>query len=159
MKKKKENIRHQILKRVKDYRGSKGITFFDDSNNQLNEDVVLDSNELEVLLIRLNRSRKILLTTKFIYVIDKKITTKILGQDIDRFDYMEFINGDKIIEGKSRFKIRLLRLRLNFRVGNYRIVEKNGSYTELTIWKTRFADCLNDYVNKLKFVGNKYEGV
>ncbi|WP_394751351.1 hypothetical protein [Spongiimicrobium salis] len=159
MKKKKEDIRNQILKKVKYYRHSRGIVFFDNSNNKSNENIALDSNEIEVLLIRLNRSRRILVTTKFIYFIDKKITTKILGQNIDRLDYMEFVNAEKIIEGKSKIKIRLLRFKMSFRVGNYRIVEKNGSFIELTIWRTRFADCLNDCVKKLKFVGNKYEAI
>ncbi len=157
MKKKKEDLRYQILKKVNYYRTSRGITFFDDSNNKFKGDILLDRNEIEVLLIRLNRSKKILLTTKFIYLIDKKITVKILGQDIDRFDYMEVINAEKMIEGKSRIKRMLFRYKIIFRVGNYRIVNNNGSFSELTIWKTRFADCLNDCVKKLKFVGNNYE--
>ncbi len=157
--KKKEDIRNQILKKVHYYRNSRGIIFFDNPNNQLKEDLLLDDNEIEVLLIKLNWSSKILLTTKHLYFIDKKLTTKILAKDIDKFDYLEFINGEKIIEGKSKIKIILLRFKINFRVGNYRIVQKTGSFTELTIWKTRFADCLNDCIKKLKFVGNKYDAI
>ena len=159
MKKNKEDIRCQILKKVHYFRNSRGIVFFDNPNNQFKEDLLLDSNEIEVLLIKLNRSVRILLTTKHLYFIDKKSTTKILGKDIERFDYMEFINGEKIIEGKSKIKIILLRFKMNFRIGNYRIVQKTGSFTELTIWKTRFADCLNDCIKKLKFVGNKYDAI
>ncbi|WP_025665354.1 hypothetical protein [Aquimarina megaterium] len=159
MKKKKEDIRNQILKKVKYYRNSRGIIFFDNPNNQFKENIVLDNNELEVLLIKLKRSRKIIVTTKHIYSIDKNLTTKILAQDIDRFDYMEFINGEKIIEGGSKIKIMLLRFKMNFRIGNYRIVQRNGSFTELIIWRTRFADCLNGCIKKLKFVGNKYDAI
>ena len=158
MKKRKENIKKQILKKLEYYRKERGITFFDDPNH-FKENILLDDNELEVLSIKLNRSKKILITTKYIYYINKNILTKILGKDIDRFDYMEFINGEEIIESKSKIKIKLLRFKMYFRIGSYRIVKKDGSFTELTIWKTQFADCLNECVKKLKFVGNKYEAI
>ena len=99
------------------------------------------------------------MTTKNLYYLDKKNVKKIIGENIDRFDYMEFVNGEKIIEGNSRFKIAFLRLKMNFRVGTYRIVEKDDSFVELKIWKTNFADCLNGCIKKLKFVGTKYEGI
>lgn len=159
MKKTKEALRSQILKKLKYYRNSKGITLFDNPNNKLKENIVLDSNELEVLLIKMNRSTRIVVTTKYIYIICKKTNTKILGQEIDRLDYMEFINGEKIIEGKSRIRTIILRFKMNFRIGKYRIVKKNGSFIELAIYKTRFADCLNECVKKLKFVGNKYQAI
>ena len=158
MKKRKENIKKQILKKLEYYRKERGITFFDDPNH-FKENILLDDNELEVLSIKLNRSKKILITTKYIYFINKNILTKILGKDIDRFDYMEFINGEEIIESKSKIKIMLFRFKMYFRIGSYRIVKKDGSFIELTIWKTQFADCLNECVKKLKFVGNKYEAI
>ncbi|MFT6500887.1 MAG: hypothetical protein ACJASQ_000997 [Crocinitomicaceae bacterium] len=133
--------------------------FFDDANNHFKGNIVLDSDEIEVLLIKLNKSRKILVTTKFIYFFDKKVTTRIFGQDIDRFDYLELINYEKTIEGKSKITRTLLRFKIHFRVGNYRIVGNNSSSIELSIWKTRFADCLNDCVKALKFVGNKYDAI
>lgn len=159
MKKTKEALRSQILKKLKYYRNSKGITLFDNPNNKLKENIVLDSNELEVLLIKMNRSTRIVVTTKYIYIICKKTNTKILGQEIDRLDYMEFINGEKIIEGKSRIQTIILRFKMNFRIGKYRIVKKNDSSIELVIYRTRFADCLNECVKKLKFIGNKYEAI
>lgn len=159
IKRRKEDIRNQILKKIEYYRNNKGIQFFDDANNQYKGSIKLDDNEIEVLLIRLNRLKKVLLTTKCLYIVDKNSTTKISGKDIDRFDYMEFINGEKIIEVKSKIKIMLLRFKMNFRIGNYRIVKNNGSFIELVIKRTRFADCLNDCIKKLKFVGNKYEGI
>ncbi|CAL2095934.1 conserved protein of unknown function [Tenacibaculum sp. 190524A02b] len=159
MKKKKEAIRNQILKKVKYYRNSRGIVFLDNPNKQLKEDIVIENNELEVLLIKLKRSRRILVTTKHIYFIDKKEITKILGKNIERFDYMELINGEKIIEGKSKIKKRLLRFKMNFRIGNYRVIQRDGSFTEVTIWKTQLADCLDDCIKALKFVVNKYEAI
>ncbi|WP_299124832.1 hypothetical protein [uncultured Tenacibaculum sp.] len=159
MKKRKENIKKQILKKLEYYRKERGITFFDNPNHHFKENILLDDNELEVLSIKLNRSREILITTKYVYYINKNILTKILGKDIDRFDYMEFINGEEIIESKSKIKIMLFRFKIYFRIGNYRIVKKDGSFIELTIWKTQFADCLNECVKKLKFVGNKYEAI
>ncbi|WP_231517328.1 hypothetical protein [Tenacibaculum sp. 47A_GOM-205m] len=145
--------------KIKYYRNSKGITFFDNSNNLITEDFNLENNELEVALIKFNRRRKILLTTKNIYYLNKNNIQKIVGENIDRFDYMEFINGEKIMEEKSRLKIFFLRFKMNFRIGTYRIVEKNDSFIELKIWKTNFADCLNGGIKKLKFVGAKYEGI
>ncbi|CAL2078194.1 hypothetical protein [Tenacibaculum sp. 190524A02b] len=159
MKKKKEAIRNQILKKVKYYRNSRGIVFLDNPNKQLKEDIVIENNELEVLLIKLKRSRRILVTTKHIYFIDKKEITKILGKNIERFDYMELINGEKIIEGKSKIRKVILRFKMNFRIGSYRIIQRDGSFTEVTIWKTQFVDCLGDCIKALKFVGNKYEAI
>jgi len=159
IRKNKEDIRKQILLKIKYYRNSRGITFFDNSNNLLKEKLNLESNELEVALIKFSRRRKILLTTKNIYYLDKNNIQKIVGENIDRFDYMEFINGEKIMEEKSRLKIFFLRFKINFRIGTYRIVEKNDSFVELKIWKTNFADCLNGGIKKLKFAGTKYEGI
>ena len=159
IRKSKEDIRKQIQLKIKYYRKSRGITFFDNSNNLLKENLSLESNELEVALIKFSRRRKILLTTKNIYYLDKKNTRKIIGENIDRFDYIEFINGEKIMEENSRLKIFFLRFKMNFRIGTYRIVEKNESFVELKIWRTNFADCLNGAVKKLKFIGAKYEGI
>ncbi|WP_074407784.1 MULTISPECIES: hypothetical protein [Aquimarina] len=159
IRKKKEDIRKQILLKIKYYRHSRGIRFFDNSNNLLEEKLKLESNELEVVLIKFSRKEKILLTTKNIYYLDKNNVQKIIGENIDRFDYMEFINGEKIIEEKSRLKIFFLRLKMNFRIGTYRIIEKNNSFVELKIWKTNSADCLNGGIKKLKFVGTKYEAI
>ena len=159
IRKKKEDIRKQILLKIKYYRNSKGITFFDNSDSLLKEELNLESNELEVVLIKFRRKQKILLTTKNIYYLDKNNVKKVVGENIDRFDYMEFVNGEKIIEEKSRLRIFFLRFKMNFRIGTYRIVEKNDSFVELKIWKTNFADCLNGGIKKLKFVGTKYEGV
>lgn len=131
----------------------------DDSNNILKEKVDFENNELEVAIIKFNSKRKILLTTKNIYYLDKNNIRKIVGENIDRFDYMEFINGEKVIEEDSRFKIFLLRLKMRFRIGTYRIVENNDSFLELKIWKTNSADCLNDGIKKLKFIGTKYEAI
>ncbi|WP_299158340.1 hypothetical protein [uncultured Tenacibaculum sp.] len=159
VRKKQEDLRKQILLKIKYYRHSKGITFFDNSYNILKEKVSLENNELEVALIKFSRKSKVLLTTKNIYYLDKNNIRKIIGENIDRFDYMEFINGEKIIEEKSRLKIFFLRFKMNFRIGTYRIVEKNNSFVELKIWKTNFADCLNGGIKKLKFVRTKYEGI
>ncbi|CAM1355444.1 hypothetical protein [Tenacibaculum halocynthiae] len=159
IKKKKEHIRKQILLKIKYYRNSRGITFFENSNKSLEEKLKFESNELEVVLIKLNRQKRILLTTKNIYYFNKKSVQKIVGKNIKRFDYMEFVNGEKIIEEKSRIKIFWLRFKMNFRVGTYRIVERNNSFIELKIWRTNFADCLNDGIKKLKFVVTKYEEV
>ena len=84
-----------------------------------------------------------MLTTKCIYSIDKNSTIKVLRKDIDRLDYMEFINREKTIEEKSRTKIILLRFKINFRIESYRTVKNNDSFIELNIKTTRFADCLN----------------
>ena len=157
--KKKEHIRKQILLKIKYYRNSGGITFFDNSKNLLEEKLKLESNELEVVLINLSKKRRVLLTTKNVYYFNKKNVQKIVGENIDRFDYMEFVNGEKIMEEKSRIKIFWLRFKMNFRIGTYRIVERNDSFVELKIWKTNFADCLNGGIKKLKFVGTKYEGI
>ena len=159
LKKKKEDIRNQILKKVKDYRNKKGIIFYDDTKKQLRHNIALDDNELEILLIKLKRSKHILLTTKSIYFLDKESIKKIDGQEINRFDYMEFVNGEKIIEGSSSLKIFLLRFKMRYRIGHYRIIKNDGRYIEVSIWKTRFADCLNASIKKLKFVANKYEAI
>ena len=158
LKKRKEYIRNQIQLKIEHFRTKKGIDFLNDCENNFNN-VILDKNELNVLLIKLNWKRKVLLTTKNLFIIDNKNTTKIIGENIDRFDYMEFINGEKIIEGKSKLKIIFLRFKMNFRIGTYRIVEKNNTFIELKICRTKFADCLNGGIKKLKFVGNKYEGI
>ena len=158
-KKKKENIRKQILLKIKYYRNSRGILFFENSNRLMDEKLKLESNELEVALLNLSRQKRILLTTKNIYYFNKKSIQKIVGENIESFEYMEFVNGEKIIKEKSRVKIFWLRFKMNFRIGTYRIVERNKSFIELKIWKINFADCLNDGIKKLKFVVEKYEGI
>lgn len=156
IKRKKEDIRTLILKKVKYYRKSSRILFYDNPKTHYKEKVKLDENELEILLIKLSLSKKILLTTKCLYIIDKNSNTKIHGEDIDRLDYMEYINGESIVKNKSRIKIFFFRLKMNFRIGKYRIVKKDGGFIELKIRRTSFADCLNGSVKKLKFVGSKY---
>ncbi|MFD0991654.1 hypothetical protein [Tenacibaculum geojense] len=157
--KKKENIREQILLKIKHYENSRGITLFDKSDNLAEKNLNLENNELEVVLIKFNKKEKILLTTKNIYYFDKNNFRKIAGENIDRFDYLEFINGEKIMEEKSRIKIFFLRMKMRFRIGTYRIVEKNDSFIELKIWKTNYADCLNNGIKRLKFIGTKYEAI
>ena len=157
--KKKEDIQKQILLNIKYYRHTKGITLFDKSKNLLYEKVNLESDELAVVLIKFSRKRRVLLTTKNIYYLNKNNVQKIIGENIERFDYMEHINGEKIIKEKSILEIFFLKKKMFFRVGTYRIVEKNDSYVDIKIWKTNYADCLNDAIKKLKFVGTKYEAI
>ncbi|CAL2101688.1 conserved protein of unknown function [Tenacibaculum sp. 190130A14a] len=159
IKKKKEHLRKQILLKLKYYRNSRGITFFENSNKLNNEKINLESNELEVALINFSRQKKVLLTTKNIYYFNKNSVRKIVGDNIKGFDYMEFVNGEKIIEENSRIKTFWLRFKMNFRIGTYRITERNNSFIELKIWKTTLADCLNGGIKKLKFVVTKYEGI
>ncbi len=157
IKKKKEDIKKQILQKVRHYRKSKGILFFDTSTYKNNENIIFDNNELEILLIRLNRFKKILVTTNCLYIIDKKSIVKILGNAIERIDYMQYENLEKTVEEKSKLRIKLDMLKINFRIGDFRIVKKDGSFIALKIKRTRFYDCLNDSIKKLKFVTNTYD--
>lgn len=155
MKKKKEDLRNQILTKVKSYRNKRGIHFFNKPvSKSRNKSHTIDDNDIEVLLIRLNKSKKILVTTKYLFLINKSTTIKIEGKEIDRFDYMEFINLQKASEIKQIY----LKFKIGYRIGDYRIVKKDGSYIEINFRKTKLADCLNDCIKKLKFIANKYEG-
>ncbi|MGH1383198.1 hypothetical protein [Kordia sp.] len=89
----------------------------------------------------------------------KNLTSqKIDGRDIDRFDYMVFINAEKTLPNASKLRQFYIRQKISFRVGNYRIVKKNRSYIEVNFKRTRFPDCLNGCIKKLKFAARKYEG-
>ncbi len=155
--KSKEKIRDQILTRLRLYNNKRGIVFFDNPKNTLDENISLENNEIEVLLIKLSKRKKVLVTTKHVFIINQSTIIKILGKEIDRFDYMLFENLEETIKNSSKLQLKLIQLKLHFRIGDYRIISKNGSFNQIRITKTKFADCLNEAIKKLIFVTNKYD--
>ncbi len=157
-KKSKEDIRDQILTKARYYRNYRRIHFFDNTiPTPKYESYVVDGNEMVVLLIRFSRSKKILVTTKYIIIISKRATIKIHGDEIDRYDYMEHINYGETYETASYLKLKYFRFKIMFRIGKYRIVKKDGSHVDLFFKRAKYPDCLNECIKKLKFVTHKYE--
>lgn len=67
LRKEKEKIKTQIIKSLEVYKGKPGFNFFDFSGcNTRPTNVALDANDLEVLLMDLDGSNWILLTTNTI---------------------------------------------------------------------------------------------
>lgn len=157
-KKEKEAIRTQIHKKVRYYVKSKGITFFYNETPVNNKLYTIDDNDIEVLLIKLNRTKKVLITTKCLFIIYKNKSHRIDGDTIESFDYLEMSMSYDEFMALPKLQKAYIRYKVNFRIGKYRIIKKDGSYIDLNSRRTRFSDCLNDSIKKLKFVVNKYEG-
>ncbi|TCI90592.1 hypothetical protein [Tenacibaculum sp. M341] len=155
--KSKKKIRDQILTHLKLYNNKRGILFFDNPKNTLDENISLENNEIEVLLIKLSKRKKVLITTKHVFIINQSTIIKIQGKEIYRFDYMLFENLEETIKNSSKLQLKLIQLKLYFRIGDYRIINKDGSFNQIKITKTKFADCLSEAIKKLVFVTNKYD--
>jgi hypothetical protein len=157
-KKKKEDIRTEILKKVEVFHRTKGIIFFDNSIPNLNEFYTIDDNDLEVLLVTINKSNRILLTTKCLFINHKSTTTRVDGKEIEDFDLMAFVNsGSK--QSESIFKKMYNKYQLMRHIGDFRITKKDGSFIEVYLPKRNFVYCLSGTIMKLQFVTEKYEGI
>jgi len=157
--KEKEKIRTQISKGLEVYRDDKGFLFFDASDRTFNNDLIsLDENELEVLLMTIKRSTKILLTTKCLFLLQKSQWTRIEGNEIDDFELMSMLdanpeeNDPAIIRAYKIYKLRRQK-------GYFRILKKDGSFYEIYLPKREFVYGLTDAIKKLQFVTRKYEAI
>ena len=124
MKKEKEKIRTQIIKALEVYRGKKGFEFFDSSTPSFESDLItLDGNELEVLLVTIEKSNKILLTTKCTYLIRKSKCYRIEGDEIEKFDSITFQNCRP--EKTNSMLKRIFKKRQMVRiVGDFKLIKK-----------------------------------
>lgn len=158
-KKKKEDIRTQILKKVKYYRKNRGILFFDESTPLIGkESYTIDSNDIEVLMIKLNRSKKILITTKCLYIIDRSDVTRVDGLEIEGYDYMPFDNYEFFID-KSLFRRLYNKYQLKRHIGDLRIKKRDGSFIDVYLSRRNLFYCLSASITMLQFVTKKYEGI
>ena len=157
MKKEKEKIRAQIIKSLEVYIGKTGFIFFNetDSNHQkLN--VNLDNNDLEVLLMNLDESNWILLTTKCLFIWQNGLSHRINGIEIEEFEFLnlEHIrNKKKAAEFKNHgeFKSWLFS-------GDFKITKQDKTNVTVNLPHHDFGFCLFNAIKKLRFVTNKYEG-
>ena len=158
MKKEKEKIRTQIIKSLEVYKGKSGFIFFDSSDsNPLSNEVALDDNDLEVLLMNLDESNWILLTTKCLFIKQNGISIRINGIEILGFEFLNLLhvkNKEKAAEFKipGEFKSWLYS-------GDFKITKKDNTDVVVNLPHHDFGFCLFNAIKKLRFVTNKYEGI
>ncbi len=156
-KKTKEAVRTQIQLRAKYYRDVKKVLFFDENTPSLEDDSYnIDDKDVEVLLIQLNYSKKILVTTKCLFVIDKSVTIRIDASDIKSFDFMpsvNHLNNGFLSVGKRM--VNRYRLRRHF--GDLRIHKKDGTFIDVFMPKHNLLYCLISVIKSLQFISKKYE--
>lgn len=157
--KEKEKIRAQIIKALEVYKGERGFDFFDSSIPTMKSGLfTLDQNDIEVLLMTINRSNKILLTTKCLFIIQKSNWTRIEGHEIDDFELMSLIEINP--EENDPAVIRMYKIyKLRRHKGYFRIIKKDGSFHEIYLPKRDFVYCLSSAIKKLQFVTKKYQGI
>lgn len=158
MKKEKEKIRSQIIKSIEVYRGKTGFVFFDSSDPVLQHgSVELDDNDIEILLMSLNISSWILLTTKCLFIYQNDSISRINGVDIKEFEFLNLLNG-RSEEKASEFK-NTTEYKSWLYSGDFRIVRNNETVVIVNLPHHDFGFCLFNSIKKLQFVTNKYEGI
>lgn len=158
MKKKKEKIRNQIVKALEVYKGKSGFSFFDSSDsNSWPTNVDLDDNDLEVLLMHLDNSNWILLTTKCLFIEQNGIVNRINGIQIEKFKFLNLENGkneEKVAEFKNHEEYKSW-----LYSGDFKIITKDNTEVIVNLPHHDFGLCLFNALKKLRFVTNKYEGI
>jgi len=158
LKKEKEKIRIQIIKSLEVYKGKSGFIFFDSSeSNSQSIEVDLDDNDLEVLLMNLDESNWMLLTTKCLFIRQNGISNRINGIEIEGFEFLNLAhirNKEKAAEFKNpgEFKSWLYS-------GDFKITKKDKTNIIVNLPHHDFGFCLFNAIKKLRFVTNKYEGI
>ena len=156
--KKKEILRSYIQKKLKWYRNKRGIFFFDKSTYNLsNFPFQIPDNDIEVILIKLNKFKKILITTQCFYVIDKSTITKVHINEIEDYDYMPF-NNLEAIKNETLLKKIFNKYQLLMHIGDVRIRKIDGSFLNLYLSKSSFVYCLTGAIIKLKSIEKHYRG-
>lgn len=158
MEKAKGKIKAQIIKGLEAYKGNSCFIFFDDDHlhDQLSH-IELDANDVAVLLMNLNDSDWILLTTKCLFIRQNGISHRINGFEIEEFKFLNVENGrskEKIAEFRS-----LVAYKSWLYSGNFKITRTD--YTEVIV-KLPHHDvgfCLFNAIKKLRFVATKYVGI
>jgi len=149
----KEKIRTQIVKSLKAYRDQDGFEFFDKSNSNSGlHNSNLDNTGLEVLLMRINHSDWILITTENLFINLNDSITKIKGVEIDKVEFLNRQNKVKLAEFKEVGKMKKC---LNS--GDFRITKKDKIDFVVNLPHHEFGYCLIKAIRKLKFVLNKYQ--
>lgn len=157
--KEKEKIRTQVLKTLTFYRRDRGFQFFDDRNGiTIPDAITLEENEAEIFLMRINRSVKILVTTKHIHILRNKEYLKIHGTEIEDYDLLPRINYEPK-DQESRLRMWYVQYQLRRHTGYFRITRKDKTTVKIYLPKKRFTYAISDSLKKLKFVANKYEAV
>ncbi len=116
-KKSKESVRSQILTRLNPYHNKLGISIHSISNKTSQNDI-LDSNDLEVLSIKLSFSKRILITTKCIFLIQKDQNIRINIEDLKSLDYIEYSEYGKAVGLRKK----LLKYVISLRIGKYQFL-------------------------------------
>ncbi|PKH52902.1 hypothetical protein CXF68_20330 [Tenacibaculum sp. Bg11-29] len=157
--KKKEVLRDYLLKKLENYRNKKEIHFFDKSAYDLSNYVyTIPENDIEAFLIKLDKYKKILVTTQSFYIIDKSTITKIHINEIEDYDYIPFDNLETI-QNAPLLKRVFNKYQLLMHIGDIRIRKKDGSFLDLYISKRKFLYCLTGAIIKLKSINFHYVGV
>ena len=158
MKKTKEKIRYQIILSLEAYRGKKGILFYDSDNVNFDSSFLnLDDNDIEVLLMELKRSRKILVTTKCLYYIEKQAYVRVNGNEIEGYGFLNQLDELKFRRAK-RFKTPA-GLKSWLYSGDFRIIKKEGTDLTINIPHHDLGFCIVNAIKKLQFVTKKYTGI
>ncbi len=156
-KKTKEAVRTQIQIRAKYYRDEKRILFIDENSPSIDAiSCYIADKDIEVLLFQLNYSKKILVTTKCLYIISKSVTIRIDANEIEDFDFMPSVNYLNRID-MSIYKRMLNRYQLMKHFGDIRILKKDGSFIDIYMPKHNLLYGLIDAIKSLQFVNKKYE--
>lgn len=158
MEKEKEKIKAQIIKSIGVYRGINGITFFDSSKfDFISKSLFIDNNDTEVLLIEINDSDWILITTKCIFIHQNNVTKRTNGIDIEKFEFVNLENGISK-ENRTEFE-NSAEYKKWLNSGGFRITKKDNNTQTVNLPNHDLGFCLLNTIKKLKFVSNKYIGI
>lgn len=153
-KKTKEQIARRFFSKLKDYRNTIGFTFFDTTAfNTKRFPIVLADNELPIVLIKLKRSKQILITTTVLYVLTRSSVTKIEAKELKGYTYLPFENALEI-RRKSFFHKLKNKFELMFLTGTIRVEKTDSSFIDFYIPIPQFLFVLETMIENLKTYSN-----
>lgn len=116
----------------------------------------IDNNELEVVLITLDNTTQILLSTQCLFINQNNTNVKIHGNDIESYTFSNVLGMSE--DQASNFK-SIEEYKVWLCSGDFRIIKKDDSYINVHLPDSDFGFFLIQAIKKLKFVTKKYTAI
>ncbi|SNR15947.1 hypothetical protein [Tenacibaculum jejuense] len=145
-----EQLSKRFFRRLKDYRNSRKLIFFDEVDfKQTNLQIQINEDDVPIVLLKLKNSEQILITIRAFHHIKKSVVTKIEAKDLEECKYLPHENALELRQ-KSLFHKLKNKFELTFLIGTVRIQTKDNSFIDVYMARAKYLFVLGDMIRMLR---------
>ncbi len=146
----KEQLSKRFFRRLKDYRNSRKLIFFNEVDfKQTNLQIQINVDDVPIALLKLKNSEQILITIRALYHIKKSVVTKIDAKDLEECKYLPHENALELRQ-KSLFHKLKNKFELTFLIGTVQIQTKDNTLIDLYMTRAKYLFVLTDMIKMLR---------